>query len=150
MKNKNFANVILGTVILIFASPVMLLADDLPFFLRHNLISYQQIDDDIILDYNLIIENTEDDSIYSLTLTQVPLLFISTDEIILTVGNLPGYGSRELSFQFSTPMLLNEQDFTMQSLFWIGKYQDEVGQGYNLPLESHPVLLPAEGEGGTQ
>ena len=90
------------------------------------------------MDYNLIIENTEDASIYGLTLTQVPLLFIATDEVILTVGNLPEYARKEVSLQLTTSMVLDEEKLSQQPLFWIGEYQDETGLQHYFPFESHP------------
>jgi hypothetical protein len=122
----------------------MLLADFLPLFLRHTLISYQQVEDTVILDYNLIIENTGDASIYSLTLTLVPLLFMATDEVILTVGNLPKQASTEVSLRFTTPMVLDEEELSRQPLFWIVEYQDDIGLQHDFPFESHPDLLTLE------
>jgi hypothetical protein len=144
MQIKNFANIMLGTAILLFSCPVMLSASDSPLFLQHTLISYQQIEDNVILDYDLIIENTGDASIYNLTLTQVPLLFIATDEVILTAGDLPGQASTEISLRFTTPMLLNEEKLSQQPLFWIGEYQDEAGLQHDFPFESHPDQLTLE------
>ena len=90
------------------------------------------------MDYNLIIENTGGASIFALTLPQVPLLFMATDEMILTVGNLPGQARMEVSLQFTTSMVLDEEKLSQQPLFWIGEYQDETGLQHYFPFESHP------------
>ena len=144
MRLKKFSSVVLGTVILLLVCPVMLLAGDLQLFLRHTLISYQQVGDDVIIDYDLIIENTGDASIYNLTLTQVPLLLISTDEVILTIGELPAKGCTEVSFHFIIPMVLDEEEISQNPFFWIGEYQDAGGLPHDFPFKSHPDLLTLE------
>ena len=90
------------------------------------------------MDYNLIIENTEDASIYGLTLAQVPLVFIASDEVILTAGNLPGQARMEVSLRLTTPLVLDEKELSQQPLLWISEYQDDNGLQHDFPFKSHP------------
>lgn len=129
--------------------PIFVASGESPLFLQHKLTGYLPGEDGVSLDYNLLIENMIDSSVYNLTIRNISLLIKGSKNLTLTIGDLSGHETREINFRLHTPMMLTEDKFSQQLLSWIVEYQDENELPHEVLLESHPLLLLNE-LGGAQ
>lgn len=135
--------------LILILQPIFIASGESPLFLQHKLTGYLPSEDGVTLDYYLLIENMIDSSIYNLTLENISLLLTASENLTLTIGDLSGHETREITFQLNTPMILTEDKLSQQSLSWIVGYRDESELPYEVSLESHPILALDE-LGGVQ
>ncbi len=146
MKKGTFLTFICLILIL---QPIFIASGESPLFLQHRLTGYLPSEEGATLDYNLLIENVSDSSIYNLIVSNISLLFTTSENVTLTIGDLSGHETREITFQLKTPLKLTEDRFSQQLLYWIGQYQDEYELTHEVSLESQPKLFLDE-LGGVQ
>lgn len=132
--------VLIFICLILILQPIFIASGESPLFLQHKLTGYLPGEDGIALDYNLLIENMIDSSIYNLTITNISLLIKGSENLTLIIGDLSGHETREINFQLHTPMILTEDKFSQQSLSWIVEYGDENDLPNEFQLESHPGL----------
>lgn len=112
-----------------------------PVVVSHTLTGYNKGADSVVLNYTLAIKNAGTSSISNLTLSYVPLMIVSKDQITLNIGTLAPQAEIKVPFTITTPMLLDQNVFSQQTLFWAGKYTDNNGAVIEFPAQS--------GQGGT-
>ncbi len=125
-----------GLVLVATLLPAGMIRAESPVNLSHTLISYTEGTDSVTLCFLLRVENPSNTSLYNLTLSYVPLTIISQGGVPLYISNIEAGGSRDIPFSVVTPMLLNQEEFLKQSLFWAGKGFDEVGNPVDFSVES--------------
>jgi hypothetical protein len=119
-----------------------------PLFIRHTLIGYNYNENEsMTLDYRLVVENPGETSISNLTLTLVPLFISASEEVELTIAELPAGAQSIVALHLNTPLVLNEEEMIKQPLLWFARYRDEEGAEHDLPVESHLDLFQSEGGG---
>ena len=116
-----------------------------PLFIRHILTEYHVNKEKITLDYKLIVENPGETSISNIMLTLVPLFITGSEDVVLSIGDLPVHGRSEISVHLSTSLVLPEKEIIHQPLLWIVRYRDEAGIEHDAPVESHLDLFLSDG-----
>lgn len=132
MRKRFLALLLLGWLI-----PVSLAWAESPVLVSHTLTGYSMGADSVVLNYTLTIKNSGTSSISNLTLSYVPLMIISKDQITLNIGNLDPQAEIKVSFTVTTPMLLDQAVFSRQTLFWAGKYTDSNDAVIKFPVRSN-------------
>src|SRR3990172_10465582 len=90
-----------------------------PIHLKHPISSYSMGADSVTLEFSLDVENTGDTPLYNITLSHVPLMIFSAEDVSLNFGDLGSYENAGLSFSLTTPMLFfSEDEFLRLPLFW--------------------------------
>lgn len=111
-----------------------------PIYLEHTLSSYSHGADTVTLEFSLNVENTGDTPLYNITLSNVPLMIFSAEDVSLNIGDLGPQESVGLSFSLTTPMLfLSEEKFLRYPLFWAGEGMDGSGNFIEFPATSHTI-----------
>ena len=126
--------------LILIIQPVFVASGESPLLLQHELTGYIPGEDGVSLDYNLLIENMIDSSVYNLTIRNISLLIKGSENLTLIIGDLSGHEIREINFRLHTPMMLTEDKFSQQSLSWIVEYGDENEFPHEVLLESQPRL----------
>ena len=126
--------------LILIIQPVFVASGESPLLLQHELTGYIPGEDGVSLDYNLLIENMIDSSVYNLTIRNISLLIKGSENLTLIIGDLSGHEIREINFRLHTPMMLTEDKFSQQSLSWIVEYGDENELPHEVLLESQPRL----------
>ena len=145
---KKITVVIILTVFfgLMAGSMVNAQSGQLPLFIRHILTDYQINEDNTItMDYKLIVENLCGTSVSNITLTLVPLFVTASEEVVLSVGDLPIGAQSVITLHINTPLVLPEEEMLKQPLLWIVRYRDESGVECDAPMESHLDLFLSKG-----
>lgn len=104
--------------------------------LTHSLTGTTQGADSTTLHVSMRVANTGDTPIYAVTLSYVPLLFPSFQDVYLEVGNLDAGAEVDLYFDIVTPLLPNDREFAAHPLFWAGECLDVGGNLMEFPAES--------------
>ncbi len=110
-----------------------------PIYLSHTLTSFTAGADSVTLGFSLHVVNPSGAPLYNLTLSNVPLTIITLEEVSLPIGYIEAGGSVDITFSVVTPMLLGQDDFSRQPLFWTGEYKDGGGNLIEFPAESLPA-----------
>jgi hypothetical protein len=145
---KKITVLIILTVLFSFIAGSMVKAQtgQLPLFMRHILIDYQNNENNTVtLDYKLVVENSGGISASDITLTLVPLFITAPEEIKLKIGDLPVGAQSETILHINTPIVLPEEDVLKQPLLWIVRYRDDEGNEHDVPVESHLDLFLSKG-----
>ncbi len=111
-----------------------------PVFLSHTITGYTEGVDSVTLDYVLHVENMGAAPLYNLTLSHVPLMLISQDEILLNIGTVDALGALDVPLSLVTPMLLSQEEFLELPLFWAGEGQDANNAFIEFPAESLSII----------
>jgi hypothetical protein len=107
-----------------------------PVLLSHTITGYTQGADTVTLDVVLHVENPGAAPLYNLTLSHVPLMVISEDEILLNIGTVDALGALDVPLTIVTPMLLSHEEFLELPLFWAGEGQDADNNFIEFPADS--------------
>ncbi len=107
-----------------------------PVLVSHTLTSYNKGADSVVLNFTLTVKNSGTSSISNLTLSYVPLMIISKDQATLNIGNIDPQAEIKVPFALTTPMLLDQNMFSQQPLFWAGKFTDGKGNLIEFPAQS--------------
>ncbi len=110
-----------------------------PLYLSHTLTSSTEGADSVTLDFVLHIKNTGSAPLYNLTLSYVPLVIMTPEEVSLHIGDIEAGGSRDVPFTLVTPILISQDEFFRHPLFWAGECLDAGGNPVEFPAESHTV-----------
>ncbi len=131
MRKRFAALLFLGWLI-----PASLAWAESPVSVSHTLTGYTMGADSVTLSCNLTVKNIGADSISNVTLSYAPLLIISTDRTTLNVGTHDPQGEIQVPFTLTTPMLLEQNVFLEQPLFWAGEYTDGNSSLIEFPARS--------------
>lgn len=123
-------------VLLVLLIPIGTAWADPPILVSHSMTGYTMGPDSVILDYTLTVKNSGDSSVQDLTLSQVPLFFITTTETTLHIGNLQPEGEVLVPFTLVTPMTIEQTEFAGQPLFWAGEFTNGSGELIEFPAGS--------------
>ncbi len=107
-----------------------------PVSVSHTLTGYTLGTDTVTLGYTLTVKNLGEGSISNVTLSQVPLVIISQNQISLDIVSLAPQAEIQVPFTVTTPMLMSESEFRSQPLFWAGTYTDSGGSLVEFPASS--------------
>jgi hypothetical protein len=132
---RGFLPVLIFTALLLPAGTVQA---ESPIYLSHTLTSYSEGAGSVTLGFLLHVENPGGAPLYNLTLSNVPLAMITQEEVSLHIGDIEAGGSLDIPFSLVTPMLLSQDEFSEQPLFWAGECLDGGGNFIEFPAESHP------------
>ena len=107
-----------------------------PVLLSHTITGYTEGVDTVTLDVVLHVENPGAAPLYNLTLSHVPLMIISQDEILLSIGTVEALGALDVPLTVVTPMLLSQEEFSELPLFWAGEGEDANSNFIEFPADS--------------
>lgn len=107
-----------------------------PVVVSHTLTGYTMGTDSVTLSYTLNVKNIGTSSISNVTLSLVPLMITSREQIKLNVATLDPQAETQIPFAFTTPMLLDQSVFSQQPLFWAGTCADSSGNLIEFPATS--------------
>ncbi len=136
MTKRAFSTVIIFAVLLL---PAGVVQAESPIYLSHTLTSFTAGAGSVTLGFSLHVVNPSGAPLYNLTLSKVPLTIVTLKEVSLDIGYIEAGGSLDITFSVVTPMLLGQDEFSRQPLFWAGEYKDGGGNLIKFPAESRPA-----------
>jgi hypothetical protein len=104
----------------------------------HALTGYTKSPSSVTLDYTLHVVNPGAGTFFNLSLSLAPLPPLIAGGTSVTVGYLGPHESTDVTLQISTPAMTDPEQFSHNSLFWIGKHEDLEGKPVEFPLRSRP------------
>lgn len=129
---KRFA----ALVLLLSLMPIGMAWADPSILVSHSLTGYTMGSDSVILDYTLTVKNSGDSSVHGLTLSHVPLFFVTTTSTTLNMGSLEPQGELQVPITLVTPVVLGQAEFAGQPLFWAGEFTTVSGELIEFPARS--------------
>ena len=116
--------------------PTAMAQSESPIFLSHTVTDYTEGTDSVTVGVLLHLDNPGDTPLHGVRLSNVPLLIITVEEVFLDIGDIEAGGNLDVSFSLVTPMLLSQEEFAEQPLFWACEWTDETGSLVEFPALS--------------
>lgn len=107
-----------------------------PVSVSHTLTGYSKGADSVVLNYTLTVKNSGTSPVSNLVLIYAPLAISNTSAITLNIGNLDPQKEIQVPFILTTPLILDQNKFSEQPLFWAGECTDSNGGLMEFPARS--------------
>ena len=130
MKKRFAALLLLGWLI-----PASMAWAESPVVATHTMTGYSLGADSVTLSYTLNVKSTGTGCVSNVTVSYIPFMIVSTEQITLNIAALASQAEVRVPFTVTMPMLLEESIFR-SPLFWAGSCTDSSGRLIEFPAHS--------------